>query len=269
MNWHNCTAIITGAYGGLGKALSLELSSRGCALILVGRDAEKLQAMVDWLPGQALWLDGDVSDPALGPRLLSLVQQNNNRTHVLINNAAVSASGFLPHLPAERLQQLMQVNLLAPMLLTQALLPWLKSAARGRVINIGSTFGAIGYPGFSAYCASKFGLRGFTQALNRELTGTAVRAAYLAPRAMQTAINSDAVTRMNSRLGNTMDRPEDIAPRVIKAIEKDRREVFFGWPEKLFCKVNALLPGAVDKAIGKDHAVIHQQLHPDAEAKTG
>ena len=145
------------------------------------------------------------------------------------------------------------------MLLTQELLPLLQEQEDARVINIGSTFGSIGYPGFSAYCASKFGLRGFTEALRRELADTGTRVSYIAPRATRTALNTDTVVAMNDELGTAMDDPSQVANEVLAAIHGSARtDKFIGWPEKIFVRINALLPAVVDSSLRKQLPIIRR-----------
>ena len=266
LDWKQQTVVITGAYGGLGQALVQTLSAKGAQLILVGRNASKLTALKNSVDEQVLTLVGDVSNQQTTEKLAAVLTEHQSEQRMLINNAAISHAGFLANQSSEDIIQSMQVNLIAPILLTKQLLPWLKQARQAQVINIGSSFGGIGYPGFSSYCASKFGLRGFTQALSRELSGSSVTASYLAPRAMSTGINSSAVDAMNKQLGHAVDEPVDIAARLIKSIEKQTSEQFYGWPEKLFVKLNALLPSVVSKAIKKDQSTIQTLLNNEVKS---
>ncbi len=266
LDWKQKTVVITGAYGGLGQALVQALSAKGAQLVLVGRCASKLAALKTSVDGPVTTLVGDVSDQQTVEKLAALLNEHHSEQHMLINNAAISHAGFLVNQSSQDIIQSLQVNLIAPILLTKQLLPWLKQAKQGQVINIGSSFGGIGYPGFSSYCASKFGLRGFTQALNRELSGSTVSASYLAPRAMSTSINSSAVNKMNKQLGHAVDEPVKIAAALIKSIEKQTSEQFYGWPEKLFVKLNAWLPSVVSKAIKKDQSTIQTLLNNEVKS---
>ena len=108
------------------------------------------------------------------------------------------------------------------MLLVHELLPHLKAQPQAHLLNMGSVFGNIGYPGYAAYSASKFAMRGFTEALRRELADTRVRVHYLAPRATRTPINSPAVQRMNAELKVAMDPPEAVA-RAARTVLGERR----------------------------------------------
>ena len=124
------------------------------------------------------------------------------------------------------------------------------------IVNVGSAFGSIGYPGFSGYCASKFGLRGFTEALKRELAASQVRVLYFAPRATDTSINSAAVVEMNQQLGTRMDSPDFVAAQLLAQLKSSQSRRFLGWPEQLFVRLNALFPAIVDKALRGKLAII-------------
>jgi len=100
-----------------------------------------------------------------------------------------------------------------------------------------------------AYSATKFAVRGFSEALRRELADSRVMVKYLAPRSTRTAMNSTAVVEMNTRLKVTMDPPERVARELIALLKRRRNSAVVGWPEKAFVKVNAVLPGVVDRAV--------------------
>jgi short-subunit dehydrogenase len=161
----------------------------------------------------------------------------------------------------EMVKNILDVNLKAPMLLTQTLLPLLKEEAKAEIINTGSIFGYIGYPGFTAYCASKFGLRGFTQALRRELTDTSVKVRYFAPRATRTTFNTSNITEMNEKLGNAMDSPEKVADKFMAFLATNTYQKKIGLKESFFVFINKLFPQLPDIAIGKQLPIIKKYLN--------
>jgi short-subunit dehydrogenase len=154
------------------------------------------------------------------------------------------------------------VNLRSAMIVARHFTPRFEKAGQGALVFVGSTFGSIGFPGYTAYCASKFGLRGFTEALRRELADTPVQVIYVAPRATATEMNPEAVNELNRALGNAMDTPEAVASQILAAMENDVRRRFLGWPEKLFVVINGILPRIVDKAMLKQLPVIRRFLNP-------
>jgi short-subunit dehydrogenase len=141
------------------------------------------------------------------------------------------------------------VNLIAPARLAQAVLPQMKSRRRGHLVNIGSVFGSINFAHFASYSSSKAGLRGLSQALRRELVGTGVAVTYIAPRAVRTPLNSPLVLRYAALTGMNMDAPEPVAGRIVEAIARKTSEVYLGFPESAFVRINAVLPGLVDRAL--------------------
>jgi short-subunit dehydrogenase len=158
----------------------------------------------------------------------------------------------------------LMVNLRSAMLVARHFAPRFRKTGLGALVFVGSTFGSIGFPGYTAYCASKFGLRGFSEALRRELADTPVQVVYVAPRATATAMNPAAVNELNRALGNAMDAPEAVAAQILQAMEKDERRRFLGWPEKLFVLINGILPKIVDKAMLKQLPVIRRFLDSGA-----
>lgn len=133
------------------------------------------------------------------------------------------------------------------------------------VVNVGSIYGSIGYPGYATYSASKFALRGFSEALRRELADTTVDVLYAAPRATRTSMNTSAATALNQALKVGMDDPVDVARAVLDAVQQQRNELYLGWPEKLFVRLNGMLPGVVDRALRKQLPLIRR--YSDANAK--
>ncbi len=169
---------------------------------------------------------------------------------------------------AGAIEQMVLTNLLAPMLLCQQLLPLLKQREAAAIVNIGSIFGSIGHPGFTAYCASKFGLRGFTEALQRELHDTSIRVSYLAPRATRTDLNPAAVTALNEALGNATDEPERVAEELLKVLGDKRRQRYMGWPENFFVRLNSVFPGVVHSALARKLHIIRHHANPEQRRNT-
>jgi short-subunit dehydrogenase len=132
---------------------------------------------------------------------------------------------------------------------------------KAQIINIGSIFGYLGFPGFTSYCASKFGLRGFSQSLRRELSDTNIAVRYFAPRATRTNINSDAVTQMNQELKTTSDTTEFVASELMKFLKTDSFEKKLGVKESFFVFMNQLFPGIPDKAILGQLPIIKKYLN--------
>ncbi|MEQ9258016.1 MAG: SDR family NAD(P)-dependent oxidoreductase [Roseovarius sp.] len=242
---HAKTALITGAGSGIGRALALEAARRGYRLILVGRRREALEETAAQLKTEVTLVAADVTTED-GRR--AIAEAAGNRLDMLVNNAGTLSVGHLRDMDDASLERMAATNLVAPMALTRDLLPALR-AAKGRIANIGSVFGDIAYPFFAAYSATKFGLRGFSDALRRELSGSGIGVTYIAPRATRTAAEAEFAALVEP-LGMTLDSAERVAREAWDAIEAGRRESFPRGKERFFVKVQRLFPALVDKSVG-------------------
>ena len=249
-------ALLAGATGGIGQAIAVELDRAGARLTLVGRSEEKLSTLCRRLNGPHHSIAADLDDPAQRERVVRHCEQTG--LDILVNALGVMDFRLFEAQDPAAIEQMVRTNLLAPMLLCQRLLPVLRKREAAVIVNIGSIFGSIGHPGFTAYCATKFGLRGFTEALQRELGDSAVRVSYLAPRATRTDLNSAAVTALNEALGNATDTPEEVAAAVMRALGDQRRQRYLGWPENLFVRLNGLFPGLVHNALTRKLHIIRR-----------
>jgi short-subunit dehydrogenase len=252
MNLSNATVLLTGATGGIGRAIAEQLLQNGARVLMTSRDERKLRALRERLavdPDRTGIVAADLTLEADRRELSAYAMRWQGGINLLINNAGVSEFRRVESLSSEQVVALIETNLAAPLQLTRELLPHLRQQSSAHILNIGSVYGSIGYPGFAIYCATKFGVRGFTEALRRELADSSVRVHYLAPRATRTSMNSAATDAMNEQLHVAVDPPAKVARAVCRMLERDQRERVIGWPEKLFVRINALLPALVDNSL--------------------
>lgn len=260
-NLQNKVAVLTGATGGLGRAIAKVLSAEGMTLILAGRDEQKLAALNTLLGGQHHCVAVDLNSCDGRQYLADFCCQFENGIQLIINNAGYSTFKPLTEMCLEEVQKVLDTNLLIPIELTRLLLPSLRSQSETQIINIGSAFGRLGFPGFSVYSASKFGLRGFSEALRRELGDSAVKVRYFAPRAIETDMNDANVKSMNKALGSHSDAPEVVAKDLLKFINNSQSaERFLGWPERFFGVLNSLCSGLVDRGLKAKQPIINRFL---------
>lgn len=250
-----CRALVTGASGGIGQALVEQLHARGAELLLVGRQVDALDALTRRLGVRVRAVEADLGQREGRDAVLAAARAFGG-VNCVINAAGMNRFGLLESQDDESIAQIIDLNVTATLQLTRRLLPLLREQPRALLVNVGSTFGSIGYPGFATYCASKFALRGFSEALRRELADSRIKVLYIAPRAARTAMNSGPVVAMNERLKVAMDEPRAVAAQIVAAIGREREELYLGWPEKLFVRLNSLLPRVVDQSLRKQLPII-------------
>lgn len=263
--------LLTGASGGIGKAIARRLSAQGARLILVGRSTQQLNTLareLNVLANQGFVLQADITSRSGRDTIRTALLALQEPLDALINCAGVNLFGLLEDNDPEAIEQLINTNVTATILLTQLVLPFVNKGS-GRIVNIGSSFGGLGYPGFSAYCASKFALRGFSEALRRELSDSQIQVAHLAPRATNTSLNSDAVYAMNRELGTAMDEPDVVAAQLeLMLTTKRMRDRNIGWPERLFLRINSIFPRIIDNALRGQLPTIRHHAQPSVEPVT-
>ena len=235
--------LLTGAGGGIGRAMVLHLADAGAQVFGVGRgDAPAGLPLAGWVQADL------TTAPGIGAVVEAAVRE---RVDVVVHAAGLPAFGPLEATPEDQLEQVLQANLLAPMRLTRALLPMLRRLPHAQVVFVGSALGRIGLPGFSVYGASKAGLHGFAEALRRELADTPVRVQLLGPRSTRTGFNSAAVEHYNAATGTAMDSPEAVAVALLRLIESEAAERYIGFPERFAVRLNAGLGALLDAAFAR------------------
>lgn len=253
-------ALITGAGSGIGRALAVELVRNGAQVLLVGRRETALEETRALLPppAQGTVLVADVTDPASIARLVERVR-GYHRLDLLINNAGTVTSGPLTGEDAAARRRMIETNLLAPMELTLALLPLLRAAKPSRVVNIGSMFGDIAFPYFSTYSATKFGLRGWSEALRRELAPSGIAVTYAAPRGTRTPA-AEGFAALASAFEMSLDPPEKVARLIVDGIAHGARDIYPHGPERLFVLLQRLMPRLIDWTLIRQTAKATAQM---------
>lgn len=238
-------ALITGAGSGIGRALAVEASRAGYELVLVGRRPACLRQTADLLETPAARLVA--ADITTREGRADIVAAAEGRLDVFVNNAGQLSVGRLTELDDNQIAQVVGTNLTAAMQLTRDLVPLL-SETQGRIVNMGSMFGLIAFPYFSAYSATKFAMRGFSDALRRELSEFGIGVTYVAPRATRTPAQA-AFAHLVEPFGMVLDTPERVARRAWAGIMAGRKTIYPGPGERVFALIQALAPSLIDTAL--------------------
>lgn len=241
MKANEARVLLTGASGGIGQAMAATLRGAGAQVMGVGRHPAP-RADQPWVQADLTTVEGLAAVAGAAAAW---------RANVVVHAAGVPAFGPLPSMAPAQMMTVLQANLLAPMALTQALLPQLQRLPQAQIVFVGSALGRIGLPGFSVYGASKAGLHGFAEALRRELAGGPVQVQTLAPRSTRTAFNGSAVQAYNQATGTGSDAPELVAAALLTLIENEAAEAFLGFPERLAVRLNGLLGALLDGSFAK------------------
>jgi short-subunit dehydrogenase len=214
------TVLLTGATGGLGRAIATALADRGASLVLSSRKGEELEQLASELPGEHRVAVADLAEPGAALKLLA----DAGEIDVLVANAGMPGAGRLEDFTSDGVQRALRVNLEGPMLMTHALLPRMIERDSGHIVMVGSLSGVAPTARQSIYNATKFGLRGFTLALREDLRETGASASLVAPGFVRDAgMFADAGVAAPAGMGTTS--PQHVSAAVVEAIEKDRGEI--------------------------------------------
>ena len=268
-------ALVTGAASGIGWALAENLAARGAHLALVDRDAaglEKIAALVRRRGVSASTHTFDLSQREGIAPLVADVMHEHGRVTLLINNAGVSLQGSFEEISLDEFAWLMNINFGAVVALTKACLPHLLAAGGAHLVNVSSLYGIIAPPGESAYAASKFAVRGFTEALRHELTGRVgvtvvhpggvkTNIAFSTRRAAASNVDEASARQAAVRFTeNVKTTPAEAAAATLQAVARRRGRVIIGRDARAVEAVQRLAPalywrllkGAFERSLGAE-----------------
>jgi short-subunit dehydrogenase len=212
--------LLTGATGGIGHAIARALHAKGASLVLSGRRTDVLEPLAKEVGARAV--PADLSSMA---SLGGLLEEAGD-IDILIANAALPGTGLLGDFTVEQIDTNLAVNLRAPIVMTQAVLPQMLERGCGQVVLIGSVSGITSSPGSALYNATKFGLRGFSNALRQDLHGTGVGVSIVMPgfvREAGMAVEGGLLEQLPPGVRTVS--PEQVAKGVLRAIRKDKGQV--------------------------------------------
>jgi short-subunit dehydrogenase len=252
------TAVLTGAASGIGEQVAYGLAHRGSDLVLVDVDQGRLSPVAERIrtshPAIAVrTVVTDLADRAAVEALAAQVLAEHPAIGLLVNNAGIALGGRFDQVSIDQFEQVMNVNFRAPMLLTHALLPALTATPGGHLVNVSSLFGLIAPPGQSAYCASKFALRGLSESLRGELLDNGVGVTTVHPGGIRTRIAESALVgsrvpeeeiEPNKKLFAALLSypPEKAAEQILRAVAKRKARLLIASSAKAPDLLARLLP---------------------------
>lgn len=236
--------VLTGAAGGIGQAISHQLIAQDVQLVLVDRDEAKLHNLAQSLGPKAWGMHTDLCNPRAVEQLMESIQTRFGRIDTLINNAAVVITGSVANREPALIEQEIQINLIAPLVLTRLAIPLLRNASRGHVINTVSVAGVFPTPESAIYSASKFGLRGAMLSMALDLQMQGVLISNVMPSATDTAmLRHEAVHGGNVlQFMDPPQQPADVARTILKVMKKPRLETAPRPSELWLTKIAMLFP---------------------------
>jgi short-subunit dehydrogenase len=239
------TVIITGGSQGVGAAVARLFAEAGANLMLVARDKKNLETVAEELRDKTKVeiFAMDVTDADACVDVFKKAQFEFGRVDILVNNAGYHARGTVEAVDAAVLANVVDVNLRAPIMLSRIALPYLREAAEGAIINIGSLAGRVIYPGAATYSATKAGLRSFTLALAEELRGSRVKVGLVSPGPISTEFIMDDIDKVSDiTFSQPMSSAEEIAQIVLDLCGNNIREESVPKKSGVLATVIGLMP---------------------------
>jgi len=251
-------ALITGASSGIGEATAQALARRGCTLILTARRLDRLRTVAESVQragGQALPLALDVTRQEQVDAVIQQAVDRLGQIDIVFCNAGIGRMDWLEDLtPEEGVQHQIDVNLVGTIRVARAVLPTMQARRQGHIIVMGSLAGLIGSPTYSVYAASKFGVRGFAEALRREVGPWGIRVSVIYPGAVRTGFVADAVARRHTGITTPRALVLEVAvvgEAVARLALRPRRAVVLPRVAWVAIWLDRLLPGVIDAVVAR------------------
>ncbi len=244
--------IITGASSGIGEATARCFAAAGARLALAARSAERLAQLAADLP-HALPVPTDVADPAACARLVEQTVATYGRVDILINNAGIGLTGPISSLAQADLERLLAVDLLGPIWLIQAVVPVMRAAGRGQIINVSSVLAAQPLPYLGGYAAAKAALEQVSNALRIELRGSGIAVTVVRPGTTRTDFNQRRLGRGRERrrIAPRGVPPDVVARAILRAARAEPRLAYVSWSDRLALLFGRLFPGFVEALLAR------------------
>jgi short-subunit dehydrogenase len=250
------TAVITGAGAGIGRAIAVSLARRNCDLALADIDEAGIAETATMARDYGVFVSQhrvDVADRIAVAEFPQIVVAEHGGADILVNNAGVAVGGTFEQVSDEDFEWLFEINFWGVVRMTRAFLPLLRASDDARIVNLSSVYGLIAPPEQVPYSASKFAVRGFSEALRHELEGSSVGVTVVHPAGVNTSIAEKAripagvtdeeIARRRERYRKLLTMPPEIAGEtIVRGIERRQSRVLVGSEAKVISLISRLLP---------------------------
>jgi len=252
--------LVTGASSGIGREMTLQLAQRGAHVLAAARREKRLDQVVEEFSSKKIAhrsngsieiLAGDITDANFRTQLASWCEAHWQALDVLVNNAGAGAIGGFSASHPDRLRRVMEIDFFAPVELTRLLLPLLRKGTRPAIMNIGSVLSHRGVPMKSEYCAAKFALRGWSEAIRCELASEKIEVLQISPSTTRSEFFDsliDTDPKQTSRSMGSMS-PQKVARIAIAGLVRSRREIIISLGGKGFVWAGRFFPNVVDRIL--------------------
>jgi short-subunit dehydrogenase len=257
------TAVITGAAGGIGRAIAVSLARRGCNLALADIDEAGLAGTAELARNVNVSRHRvDVADRGAVAEFPDIVAAEHQGVDVLVNNAGVAVGGTFEQVCDEDFEWLFEINFWGVVRMTRAFMPLLRASKDARVVNISSLYGIVAPPEQAAYAASKFAVRGFSEALRHELEGSGVGVTVVHPGGVNTSIaeraripagvTEEEIARRRERYRKLLRMPPEVAGEtIVRGIERRQARILVGSDAKVVSLIERVLPVSYWKLLAR------------------
>jgi short-subunit dehydrogenase len=266
------TAVLTGAASGMGEQMAHQLVALGSDVVLLDRDAERLQAVADAIRAQhperlVETRVADLADVDAVPALAAAILDEHPDVTLLVNNAGVALGGTFDLLAADEFDWVMDINFRAPVALTRAFLPTLLAHPGSHVVNVSSLFGIMAPAGQTAYASSKFALRGFSEALRHELAAQGVGVTCVHPGGIRTRIAETARVARAATAQEAADGKASFAKLLTFPADKAAAQILEGVAQRkprVLIGISAVVPDLLTRLFPSSYMGVLARLQPGA-----
>ncbi|HKG59269.1 MAG TPA: SDR family NAD(P)-dependent oxidoreductase [Pyrinomonadaceae bacterium] len=257
------TAVVTGAASGIGRAIAVSLARRGCNLAIADIDEAGLADTAEMIRDVRVSRHRlDVANRVAVAQFPDVVAAEHGGADVLVNNAGVAVGGTFEQVSDEDFEWLFEINFWGVVRMTRAFLPLLRASEDARVVNLSSVYGLVAPPEQTAYSASKFAVRGFSEALRHELDGSGVGVSVVHPGGIATSIvknarlpagvTEDEIARRHEKYRKLLRLPPEIAGEtIVRGIERRESRILIGSDAKVISLISRLWPVSYWKVLAR------------------